>query len=59
MEDETIPADLAQTIRQLLRYSFLDVSFSYEGLTNTEKALLTEQQFERLMAWIGERKKAA
>ncbi len=36
-------------IRRVLKYSFDDIDYQYNGLTRTEKKLLTEEEFSNLI----------
>ena len=37
-------------VQRLLKYSWLDIGYEYEGLTDNERACLTREQFETLKA---------
>lgn len=39
-------------IRRFLNYSFKDIHFEYDGLTDEEKKLATREEFENLVKWV-------
>lgn len=39
-------------VKRFLNYSFKDINFDYDGLTDTEKGLATREEFERLASWV-------
>lgn len=47
LDQETLEA-----VRQLLRYSWTDIDFKWEELTDVEKKLVTPMQFEKLVQWV-------
>lgn len=47
-----VESDLAEYAKRLLRYSWLDIGFNYEKLTDEEKAQIPKGAFERLVAWV-------
>lgn len=44
----------AKTLRALLLYTYADAQ-THEGLTETEKGLVTKEEFETLMKWAFEK----
>ena len=46
--------DVTKIAKDFLRYSFNDINFNYDSLTDTEKDLCTREEFEALRAWIQE-----
>jgi hypothetical protein len=51
------PPISAKTLRGLLLYTYADAQ-THEGLTETEKGLITREEFETLMKWALEKKEA-
>lgn len=43
-----------KAIKRLLRHSFDDIDFGYDGLTATEKKLVTREEFDAIVAWAKE-----
>lgn len=55
-EDISLPSVAALiAIKKLFHYSWNDIQHKYEGLTDTEKTLISERQFTEVLAWIGEK----
>ena len=48
-----LDADSVKAVKRLLRLSWTDIDFKWEGLTDVEKAEITPQQFEKLVKWAG------
>ena len=38
--------------KAFLNYSLTEIEFEYEGLTKSEKAICTREEFEKLVEWI-------
>jgi len=55
---ENISGSVAKSAKALLKYSLEDVwlsnRYSYKELTGTEKSLVTENEFNELVAWVKE-----
>lgn len=45
-----------QTAKKFLNYSLDPIEYSYEYLTDSEKALCTREEFEELVKWVQEGK---
>lgn len=43
---------LLAVVKRFLNYSFEDIDFKYDDLTETEKKLATREEFEKLAAWV-------
>lgn len=48
---ETLPRELNATVARFLRYSFEDVDYNYDDLTDQEQRLTTPKEFKQLVAW--------
>lgn len=48
-----IPMGWINAIRGLLKYSWTDIGFRYEGLTSYEQKQITREQFDEIVAWLG------
>jgi hypothetical protein len=44
-----IETEVLNSIKKLLMYSFEPIEFDYHSLTKTEKKLVTEEQFEKIV----------
>ena len=42
----------SQPIGRLLHHSWKDIDFKYEGLTDEEKELISEEDFVALLPWV-------
>lgn len=45
---ETLPRNI---IRDILEYTYRDIDFEYDGLTDEEKTFMTKDEFQHLM-WL-------
>lgn len=44
--------DLLKVIAGLLHYSFKDIRFKYDDLTDQEQSLCTPEQFDEIAHWV-------
>lgn len=42
----------AELARKFLTYSFTDIKFNYDGLTEAERWFCTREEFDALVTWI-------
>lgn len=50
--DRMPPPEALVALKRLLHHSWRDITYDYTRLTNTEKRLITPEQFESLKEWI-------
>jgi len=48
----SLPISAIDTARKFLRYALVDVNFTYWNLTDTERALCTEEEFNRMVQFF-------
>lgn len=44
--------ELEIIIKKFLDYSFTEIEYDYNELTQSEKALCTEEEFRKLVGWV-------
>jgi len=49
-----MPDELKPIIKKFLRYSFNDIDYNYDSLTEHEQSFATREEFEKLVAWVKE-----
>jgi hypothetical protein len=47
-----VDKELADIIKRFLKYSFKDIEYSWENLTERERTFCTEAEFQRLKEWV-------
>lgn len=50
--DDVLPRGTGATVKRLMRYSWEDIDYRYDDMTESEKSMVTPEQFDKLMRWV-------
>lgn len=50
--DDALPRGTGAAVKRLMRYSWEDIGYRYDDLAESERSMVTPEQFDELLRWI-------